>query len=57
MVSEVRPVQPLKAYSPIVVTELGMVSEVRPVQPLKAESPIVLTELGMVSAPVRLLQP
>ena len=33
MVTEVRPVQPLKAQLPIEVTELGMVIEGRPVQP------------------------
>lgn len=43
----VRPVQPLKAYSLIVVTELGIVTLVRPVQPLKAESPMDVTELGI----------
>ena len=36
MVTEVKPVQSLKAEPPIVVTELGMVTEVRPVQPVKA---------------------
>ena len=36
MVTEVRPAQPLKAWSPIEMTELGMVTEVRPVQSLKA---------------------
>ena len=44
MVTEVRPVQPLKASSPIEVTEVGMVTEVRPVQSLKANSPIEVTE-------------
>ena len=48
MVIEVRPMQPLKATAPIVVTELGMVIKVRPVQPLNALKPIVVTELGMV---------
>jgi hypothetical protein len=37
IVTEVRPVQPEKAYSPMLVTELGIVTEVRPVQPEKAE--------------------
>jgi len=40
MVTEARPVQPLKASSPILVTELGIVTEVRPVQPSKADPPI-----------------
>ena len=37
MVFKVRPVQPKKAYEPILVTELGMVTEVRPMQPRKAK--------------------
>ncbi len=45
---DVKPVQPLKALSPIDVTELGMMRDVKPVQPLKALSPIDVTELGMV---------
>ena len=36
MVTEVRLVQPSKAYSPMEVTELGIVTEVSPVQPEKA---------------------
>ena len=36
MVTEVRPLQLRKAYSPMLVTELPMVTEVRPLQPLKA---------------------
>ena len=32
MVTEVKPVQLLKAYSPMLVTESGMVTEVKPVQ-------------------------
>ena len=43
MVTEVRPEQPEKALSPILVTELGMVREVRPEQPEKAYSPILVT--------------
>ena len=56
MVIEVSPEQPLKALSPILVTELGMVIEVSPEQPLKALSPILVTELGMVTE-VILLHP
>ena len=33
IVTEVRPLHPEKALSPIDVTELGMVTEVRPLQP------------------------
>ena len=40
MVTEVKPVQLLKAWFPICVTELGMVTEVRPLQPEKAEGEI-----------------
>ena len=36
MVTEVRPLQPEKAMSPMEVTELGMVTEVSPLQPRKA---------------------
>ena len=42
------PVQPLKAYPPMVVTEFGIVIEVSPVQSQKAASPMVVTELGIV---------
>ena len=55
MVTEVRPVQPLKVSSWIEVTEVGMDTEVRPVQPEKAPQPIEVTELGMVTE-VRNLQ-
>ena len=34
--TEVRPLQPLKAAGPMLLTELGMVTEVRPLQPEKA---------------------
>ena len=36
MVTEVRPLQPKNASSPMLVTLLGMVMEVRPLQPEKA---------------------
>lgn len=49
MVTEVKPVQPAKAQTPIVVTELPMLTEVRPVHLEKASSPIVVTELGMLT--------
>ena len=48
MVTEVRELQPLKAYSLIVVTLLGMVTEVRELQPLKAVCPIVVTRLPII---------
>ena len=47
---------PLKAYSPMLVTEFGMVTEVRPVQPENALLPMVVTLLGMVTE-VRPVQP
>ena len=50
-----RLLQPEKALSPILVTELGIVTEVRPLQFSKAPSPILVTELGIVTE-VRLLQ-
>jgi len=43
-----KPVQPKKADSPIVITELGIVMEVSPVQPEKARQPMDVTELGIV---------
>ena len=49
MVTEVRPLQLLKAPSPMVVTELGMETYVRPVQSEKAALPMEMTELGMVT--------
>ena len=51
-----RLLQPEKALSPILVTELGIVTEVRLLQPQKASLPILVTELGIVTE-VRLLQP
>ena len=33
IVTDVNPVQPEKALSPMLVTELGIVTEVKPVQP------------------------
>ena len=49
MVTEVSPLQVLKAETPILVTELGMVrAPVRPLQPAKASFPILVTELGIV---------
>jgi hypothetical protein len=56
MITLVRPVQPLKAESPTLVTSVGMVMPVRPVQPEKAEFPMLLTPLPMVM-PVSLAQP
>ena len=36
MVTEVKPVQPENASSPMLVKEFGMVTEVKPVQPSNA---------------------
>ena len=48
--------QPEKAYSPMVVTLLGIVILVRPLQPLNALSPMLVTLLGIVMlvSPVQL---
>lgn len=46
-VIEAKPLQPVNAHSPIVVTELEIVIEVKPLQSLKAKLPIVVTEFGM----------
>ena len=48
MVMAVRPVQPLNAPDPMLVTRLGIVMLVRPVQPLNALDPILVTFVGMV---------
>ena len=48
-VTEVKPVQPEKAPSPILVTPSGIVTEVKPSQPLKAPSPILVTPSGIVT--------
>ena len=47
IVSEVRPVQPLKASPSMVVKLLGNVIDFKPVQPWKAKSPIFVTLLGI----------
>ena len=52
---DVKPLQPLKAKPPILVTELGIVIDVRLLQLSKAELPILVTEFGIV-IDVRLLQ-
>jgi hypothetical protein len=48
-VTEVRPVQFLKASLAIVVTLLGIIIDVSPVQLLKALGPIDVTLLGIVT--------
>ncbi len=58
MIKEVKPLQELKAYVPMLVTELGMVKDpVKPLQPQKACSLMLVTELGIIKDPVRPLQP
>ena len=54
----VRPVQLLKALSPMLVTLLGIVMLVRPVQYSKAPFPMLVTLLGIVMLvrPVQLLK-
>ena len=47
-VTEVRPLQLLKAPFSMLVTLLGMVIEVRPLQEEKAEFPMLVTLLGIV---------
>ena len=46
--TELRPLHPLNAPSPIEVMELGIVTEVMPLQPENALWPMEVTELGMV---------
>ena len=55
MVTEVKPMQPLKAQLQIDVTLFGMVTEVKLLQSLKASEPIDVTLLPMVTE-VKLLQ-
>ena len=47
MVTEVKPVQPKNADTPMPVTEFGMVTEVKPVQPENADPPMLVTEFGI----------
>ena len=56
IVTEVRPVQPLKAYCPILVTEFGIVIEERLEQSWKVASSILVKEFEIVTE-VRPLQP
>ena len=46
---EVKPEQPLKALSPMLVTLLGIVTEVKPEQKKKAALPMLVTLLGIVT--------
>ena len=57
MVTDVRPVQFLKASIWISVTESERVIEVSPRQLWKADCPMMVTELGIVSEPDSPLQP
>ena len=45
---DVKPLQSLKAYSPILVTELVMVMYVKKVQPENTPAPMFVTELGIL---------
>ena len=49
MVTDVKPLHPWKAYSPIDVTLSGMVTDVKLLQPRKASYPIDMTLSGMVT--------
>lgn len=48
MITLVKPLQPLKAYYPILVTEFGIVIVVKPLQLAKVPSLILITLLGIV---------
>jgi hypothetical protein len=48
---EVKPLQPRKALSPILVTLLGIVMEVKTLQVAKAPIPILVTPLGIATVP------
>ena len=56
IVTEVRPRQFWKAYSPMLVTLLGIVTEVRPIHSLKAPFPMLVTQPGIVTD-VKVLPP
>ena len=43
IVTDVNPVQLLKAWLPICVTEFGIVTDVNPMQPEKARFPMLVT--------------
>ena len=47
-VSSVKPLQKLKALSPMLVTLFGNVSLVKPLQPSKALIPMLVTLFGMI---------
>jgi hypothetical protein len=47
-ITEVKPVQLLKALGPMNVTEFPMVTEFKPIQSRKAIIPMIVTELGIV---------
>ena len=54
MVSEpVKPVHKWKAYSPMLVTVLGMVSDPVNLQEANVSLPIVVMELGKVKLPLK----
>ena len=55
-VTDVKPLQPEKVYSPMYVTPSGMVTDVKPLQSEKAELPMDVTLSGMVTE-VKPLQP
>ena len=50
MVTEVRPLQPLKAELPMLVTLLGMVTEARTLHSEKVFGPMLVTELGIINS-------
>ena len=47
MFIDIKPEQYSKAFSPIVVTLLGMFIDIKPEQYSKADSPMIVTLLGM----------
>ena len=49
ILTDVRPLQPLNAYSPMEVTLLGIVTVVRLVQPWKVRVLIAVTPFGMLT--------
>lgn len=48
LVNVVRPLQPLKAFASMLVTESGITIAVKPEQPLNVDYSITLRALGMV---------
>ena len=52
IVTDVRPLQPENAWTPMFVTESGIVTDVRPLQLEKAWAPMLVTVSGITQVPI-----